>query len=127
MPEMRKCKNAKCAVVFEVNRRGQAREFCNALCYQRDRYSKAKGGNVRVYQQDGREALGPERPTLGWTPEELLEYKRRRMLELVSDGVPTEAISERLGLDETTVRHTVLTLTGKRRRFVGGLPFGLPA
>lgn len=127
MSETRKCKNHRCSAIFEVNARGQAQEFCTALCRQRDRYFWAKGGKVRTYQHESKEALGPERPMLGWTPDELSAYKHRRIVELVADGVPTEAISERLGMDETTVRHTVVALTGKRKRFVGGLPFGLPA
>lgn len=123
---MKKCERHDCDATFKAGQFGTHQRFCSGAC-RKAAFNARRGKERRRRGTEPTTGLGPATPLLGWTEEELYAYKMRRLAQLVDEGLPNDAIAERLGMESATVSNLSgrYRSTGKRRS--PPLPFGLPA
>lgn len=113
--ERKKCERTTCAETFLVTPSMRRRKFCSDACKKAAWHEPKEDAD-----------LGPSAPLGGWTEAELADYKSRRLAQLIAEGLPNEAIAERLGMTTRAVEDAATVRGGPPGRRSRPLPLGLP-
>lgn len=108
-----------CGAPFTQSRRGRPRLYCYA-CGRLHSQAQGEAGD----DLDPRE-YGPAEPQHGMSPQQAEQYRHRRLVELVQEGVPAYAVAERLGMTPNAVSKAASRLGLRCASSL--LPFGAPA
>lgn len=104
-------------------RTGRQPAYCNRTCGERWRRRGGGGRPAARVLED----MGPAIPLDGVSPEERVRQRDAKVVRLLAEGLPTDAVAERLGLTQGAVCTIAREAGHPVTRREDLLPWGLPA